>query len=52
MDFNGCPHCKNEMINYYDKRWRFECDDGFAGVEIDFCPFCGKELPKEVGNGS
>ena len=52
MEVDKCPGCKNELINHYRGFWRFELDNGYIGVEIKFCPFCGKELPKEVGDGT
>jgi hypothetical protein len=37
----------HEWLWYDNGEWIFDTDDGLRGPEIFFCPWCGKQLPKE-----
>ncbi len=39
--------CTEDELAYYSGAWRFECDDGRQGIEINYCPFCGVKLLSE-----
>ena len=30
-----CPQCKNQAVEYYNRNWRFDCDNGLTGIEIN-----------------
>lgn len=44
MIIENCPNCGREETCFYNKSWRFECDDGLPGIKINYCPFCGFKL--------
>ena len=39
---------EREVVVFYSGKWRYDCDDGMKGYEINYCPFCGKKLEQKI----
>jgi hypothetical protein len=46
MIYAECCERGKKQIYYSDNffRWLFDTEDGLAGIQVSFCPFCGKKL--------
>lgn len=44
---HNCCEDASKWIRHYAMEWRFDFNDGNAGVPIEYCPFCGDALHHE-----